>query len=260
MCGGSCGPRAFGPGLRFMSNRYRMSFRAAKVIAGFTIVLALCGIVGARIAWLQWGALKAQVAQLERAVAAEIAGSQERSRETNESLSIAAKAADAALENAKAAKDTVDASINSERARFFFKEGAMQVLNPLHAPTPVFEWAFINYGRTTAILLEFSIEAGIEKLPLPAVPTYTPTRKLTAYNGIAADYWFGSIMGGLNMQQCKGATLSQADWKAVRWGNALSHQGIHQIPRRFRRHLCSEICIGQHFDQPTISGLHGCWV
>jgi hypothetical protein len=137
-------------------------------------------------------------------------------RVMRESLGDTKDTAKAALDNAQAANKQVNALIGAERARFFLR--SMNFLAPPAAGAPiVIDYSFINYGRSTAILLNFSIECEyIIGRHIPDDPVYDESAIKRTYNGIASQAWIGSHAGGFGLPACESRF-------------ALTPAGIHEL-------------------------------
>lgn len=151
-----------------------------KVIALFTIVLAGVGGISGYIAYLQWGALKDQVTNLEEAVEAEKTASNARAAETQQALTTAGTHAQAALEQAgasmraaAAAELSAQASVGVNLPILFIEKiesVSADTTTELGEYTKTFRPKITvrNYGITPAFVTDVVINVLIANLlPLP---------------------------------------------------------------------------------------------
>jgi hypothetical protein len=136
------------------------------IVAAFTVVIAFAGVAAARIAALQWHALRDQVRHLKEGFDADIAAQKVRAEETERSLEIANRNADAAHKSAEAA-------IGAERAWLLLtidsdnlEEAILQRIDPIGGPPlpdekpihPGVRFHFDNRGRTPAFIREAAMQ------------------------------------------------------------------------------------------------------
>lgn len=141
-----------------------------------------------------WEAAKDQIFAAENAAKIQ-------SADMNASIAVAKEAADAAKQSAEAASASVRAFIDSERGRMFISKITL-IKKDADDPQPTIDYAFVNAGRSTVVLIQGSVECTLLVAAISSTVTFDATKVFVANTPVGPEAIIGSNIGPAFLPRC----------------------------------------------------------